>query len=535
MQRCAVRIVGMLHVLALLGVCGCSGSSEREEEPSDAGSVSDGSGDVSSTDVAVDVETQDAGDDTPSDADDTDADASGADVSTDPGSADVVADAPGDSNDDSGAVDVVDAGAVDAGVADVPGDTDSVADTTDVGVESGLGQDQLSNGMHNVAYLETVGWIHAFEDGASGTWRAVISTSDDGAVWTEAEQVVADDGLTAQQNVSLSTCGRLVGGETEEPWLVVSWTEVREGFAQLMAAEGPSPSALSPPFAVSSHTDSVRLRGRVVCNGDGSLHAAWTRQHSGDRWDETWYASKPYGGEWETPRAIFPGAHYSNDTDIDARGDYVWVVTSHDTFFSTTLMLHRSVDGGATWTTSDLLGYDATDAVAWLPSLAFAYPGPFGGNEYLYVVYMDRPGTGVPTSPAVMRSADLGETWSAPVRLSELALPDDVPHDRRRAPSLQPTSWNRPYVMWADAAQTTAGGAINDDVYFVGADDDGASWPTRLRDTAPHNDRPEVMVQNRAAFGFRTVSTVALQVVTTWIDDRDGVPTMQRRVETWED
>lgn len=531
MKRLVISWLRVLPMLALVGVNGCTGSDELEETADDASMDAAGSGDASSEDVTDDVDSDDAQADSLWDADETTTDASDADTA---GPADVASDAVPDTLDDVEAGDAVADAVADTEVVDAADDADAASDTVDAGVSPISGQNQTSNGMHNVVHLEGAGWIHAYEDGTSGTWRAVLSTSEDGAIWTEAAPVVAA-GTAAQQNVSLSTCERTFGAETSQPWLVVSWTELRDGYAQLIVVDGPSPSELSAPVAVSAHTDSAQLIGRAVCTGDGNLHAAWVRQQSDGRWDETWYSSKPYLGEWGAQRAIFAGARDSSYTDILALGEWVWVVTAHDTVDSTTLALHRSNDRGSTWATIDLLGYDAPGEVATLPSLAWAWPGPFGGSEYLYLVYMDRPAAGGPASPAVMRSADLGETWSTPVRLSELALPDDDPANRLRAPSLQPTAWNRPYIMWADAAQTPAGGVINDDVFLLGSSDDGASWSERTLGLSPHNDRPEELVQNRAAFGFRTVNTFDLQVVTTWVVEVDGVPTMQRRVETWAD
>ncbi|HLS48135.1 MAG TPA: sialidase family protein, partial [Gemmatimonadales bacterium] len=327
-------------------------------------------------------------------------------------------------------------------------------------------------------------FYHAYASNASGDYDIYLRTSADGVTWTNGTPV---SGIQPGNQFSAQVAAWGTGSGN----VAVSWKDMGPAHPQLMVAVSTDGGlTFNAPVQVSDHADNSQLVGGIAADGTGTLYASWTRQYSGDRWDDTWFSRSTNGGAtWSTPVVAFDGDHYSFDTDIVAApGGKVWIVIVDDQSFKTNLMVRRSTDGGTSWATSQITSYTQTGKMAVHPSLALAPDGT------LHALWQDiQVRYNGPARVVTSRSGDDGATWSAAVPVSdEVVISNAQGHDNRIAPSLSIGPDGTLHAAWAD--DRSAPGS-NFDIYHDRSTDGGATWGT----DALVNDMPAINEQIHAA------------------------------------
>ena len=149
----------------------------------------------------------------------------------------------------------------------------------------------------------------------------------------------------------------------------------------------------------------------------GALHAVWVEGGLAD--GEIWYGRSPDRGvTWEQPlrlgRAVLPP---EGIVAVAAAGQVVYAAW-HDFTDRPHIVLRRSLDAGATW--------DPARVVVDGPAAAF--PSLAARGESVQLVFANTPPAERLQEIYASRSADRGETWSAPERLSTIPYASFVPH-----------------------------------------------------------------------------------------------------------
>lgn len=130
------------------------------------------------------------------------------------------------------------------------------------------------------------------------------------------------------------------------------------------------------------------------------------------------------GTTWSTPRQVSGGG--SVQWPVPAIGATGQVYVGWVDFTAAALKFDRSTDGGVTFgadrTITNLLVTNeplngAIDVLAYPAMMADITNGPRRGT--IYVAYIDRSQPGGDTDIFLRRSADQGDTWSAPVRVND--------------------------------------------------------------------------------------------------------------------
>jgi len=188
------------------------------------------------------------------------------------------------------------------------------------------------------------------------------------------------------------------------------------------------------------------------------------------------------GASWSTPVALIAdGAQAFNDKEAitadPTDAHYVYAVwdrlvsnTSGPTYFA------RSADGGTTWAAARAI-YDPGANSQTIGNQILVLPD---GTLVLFFTQIDDAGGGFSAHYAVMRSTDHGDTWSAPVKLADaLAVGARDPvsgapvRDGANLISVASSASGMLYAVWQDARFS---GGARDGIAFAQSSDGGASW-----------------------------------------------------------
>ncbi len=185
-----------------------------------------------------------------------------------------------------------------------------------------------------------------------------------------------------------------------------------------------------------------------------------------------WLARSTNGGStWSAPTAIYTTSVDTLWPDLSLVADLAG--TLHLMWDQSTassgqdVCYSRSSDSGLTWSARNCLVNLPTSSTHTDPDLAFD-----SGNGWLHLVYLDE----VTRVPVLMhrRSSDGGNTWSAPVTVSD-------PIYSATEPTLIISTTHKLYVGWTDQFH---GFPADTDIYYARSLDDGQTWgtPSRIND-----------------------------------------------------
>jgi hypothetical protein len=197
-----------------------------------------------------------------------------------------------------------------------------------------------------------------------------------------------------------------------------------------------------------------------------------------------------------------PGAGSSSYPDIAASGDSVYVTwqDARDSSFPLLrrkVYFNRSLDGGATWLSSDIrLDRDLGAASSDGPRIA-------ASGDLVAVTWMD--GRNGASDIWFNRSLDAGASWLA----LDLRLDTDLPGaSSSRHPRIAALG-NSVYVTWADDRNGLA------DICFNRSLDGGSSW-------LPADIRLETDLSGAATSRAPQITVLGDSVYVTWADSRNG-------------
>jgi len=206
-----------------------------------------------------------------------------------------------------------------------------------------------------------------------------------------------------------------------------------------------SGSSSSPAIAI----DSINL-----------IHVVWHDYDSKSGNYEIFYKrSADRGATWSTAKTLtWTSASYVPTLAIDS-DNTIHVVWKSEPPGNNEIYYTRSIDGGATWSTTKRLTW--TSGNSYAPAIAIS------SSNTIYVVWYDD----TPGNPEIYhkRSTDGGATWSTAKRLTWTSGVSS-------SPAIVVNSFNVIYVAWDD---DTPGNA---EIYHIGSLGGGTLWtaPTRL-------------------------------------------------------
>lgn len=229
------------------------------------------------------------------------------------------------------------------------------------------------------------------------------------------------------------------------------------------------------PVFLSSHTDNnyTHIWG-LAAKGD-TLLAAWARQYSGDRWDQSWFSRSLDGGQTWSPMAVaYSGNHYSfvGDCAIDEQGNF-YVLVADDQFFKVNLVIARSTDLGATWSltpaqvTNQSSGNTNTNAQLQVDGTQLMVSFTHSGNTLDQVNYA--------------YSNDFGNSWTTNLVSDTTDLNASSSGGGTLLychTALAKTPSGRIYTAWADSREfnTSDYQQCHYYTYLAWSDDNGLSW-----------------------------------------------------------
>ncbi len=193
------------------------------------------------------------------------------------------------------------------------------------------------------------------------------------------------------------------------------------------------------------------------------------------------YARSVNGGATWTSAQVLPTARLTSALGIGANGVVYYAnITGEASCLSANgIRLRRSTDGGVTFGLSSC-AYEATGDLT--PSGTWTAADPVNPLRVYVVFNAGVASLGGSVHAYVIRSLDGGATWSTPVRIDDVLPGDAVDHFR---PSLSVSTNGRLDVIWFDyrfssptRAQTNGQVA---DVYYAYSEDAGATWSRNLR------------------------------------------------------
>ncbi|MGE0321513.1 MAG: sialidase family protein [Polyangiaceae bacterium] len=260
---------------------------------------------------------------------------------------------------------------------------------------------------------------------------------------------------------------------------------------------------------VTADTENAQMNGDVARGDDGSLWAAWTRRVNGSH-DGVFYSrSIDDGATWSTTALAGDagGFGWSHSVAAGFTGE-AWIAVAHN---DGQLTVFRTATAGSSWQTATAAA-GVSGAQTSHPVLRRAT------NGELLLTYAKRNASDQQTDVFFTRSADGGASWSTPVRVNDdVTTGTSVNTDYY--PSLAEGGSGRLYVVWTDDRRgpSAAQGAGNHDAYLSYSVDGGATWST----DSLANDFPEEIFQRQAAVAVAP-GTSQDTVVVSWVDNRSG-------------
>lgn len=259
--------------------------------------------------------------------------------------------------------------------------------------------------------VDSKGVVHVvWSENTGSSFDIMYARSTDGGLtWSEARDILPDARLPVYGP-------NLVIGPNDT--LHLAWNDRREGTARVFYSHstdgGDSWSSL-----VNISLDNDRDAGghHLSVDGYNRVHIAW---HVGDPAEDTeptvvYYARSVDGGlTFETPRRLNTGqahAAFPRFSVEDTSGD-ILAIAWRDNRQSPDWGVYVAVstDGGATFT--ERVGCDERQTREWDPEIVV----DTGGVLHLSCMTLAKPGEG---TIVYLQSHDLGQTWTAPVVLSE--------------------------------------------------------------------------------------------------------------------
>ncbi|MDQ6617697.1 MAG: glycoside hydrolase [Actinomycetota bacterium] len=197
----------------------------------------------------------------------------------------------------------------------------------------------------------------------------------------------------------------------------------------------------------------------------------------------------PAGSRAATPNQLanFGAASNGEGLTLDDKGNFYVAFMSGSANITpsppSALVVSRSGDQAKTWTS--FLARPFSYENLQNPRMAWSPGG--GPNGTLHLVYEGAIGKAQIASFAdvfYLRSTDMGQTWSAPVRLAD---DDPAALSGKYLPNVVVAPNGRVDVVWWDTRNDP--GIRGNDVYYTYSTDDGATWAKNIRMTDQTVDR----------------------------------------------
>jgi hypothetical protein len=335
-----------------------------------------------------------------------------------------------------------------------------------------------------------------WEDSRGGGWDIYFQRSDDGgATWLGADVRLDSDapGQALSEDPVIGVDGSAVH---------VAWEEERDGQRDVYYRGSTDGGVTFRPEVVlntapgASYSD----RPRMAVSGD-RIYVAWKDNRTGT-YDIHLNASADRGLTWLAPdvrvETGVPGASDSNDPEIDAEGDNVYVVWSDSRAGNGDIRMNRSDDGGQSWLIADVrIDTDAPGAgISIRPQVRCA-----GGT--VYITWVDaRDGN---ADIRFNRSLDGGRTWET----ADQRLDTDAAGAATSEFVKLQVSGPNVYVVWQDDRDT------GNDIRFNFSTDQGATF---LADDLRCDTHPA----GQADSTLPRLASDGTNVYVFWADRRDG-------------
>jgi len=211
---------------------------------------------------------------------------------------------------------------------------------------------------------------------------------------------------------------------------------------------------------------------RVAVDSSGNLHLVWY-DLTGGTYDVYYKKSMDGGATWSTSKRLNWPTGKSVDPDISVgSSNKLHVVWVDYTTGNTEIYYKKSTDGGATWSTGKRL--TSTADPTQHPAVAV------DSSDNVHVVWSDEtPGN---YELYYKKSTDGGATWSTSKRLTWTS-------GDSHSPALAVDSSGDLHVAWYD---DTPG---NTEIYYKKSTDSGVTWSAnkRLSSTANNSDFPDIV------------------------------------------
>jgi len=348
-------------------------------------------------------------------------------------------------------------------------------------------QTSISNGSVGV-FSASVKYIQEFEgtfyQAFYGERKLYFRKSVDGFNWTPA--ILITD--TTQGIVNHAHPNIYVWRKGENIHVGITFINFEETNPRLYFVKSNDAGvSFDEPLTVSTHADNFNLVNCGLAGKGDTILTTWTRNYAGDRWDQTWFSRSVDGGETWTPMSIaYPGNHYSfvGDCEVTDDGTF-YAIIADDQFFRVNLVVRRSTDLGATWTTSanqvtnQGSGNANTNAqIRW-------------NNDKLHVTHTHA--TSFYDKINYLNSEDDGNTWTPAVDISDA----DTLHFSSLGggtllymhTALAFSENNTIYAVWADsrAFNTPIYDSCHYNVYISRSIDNGQTWSENYKVNGPSN------------------------------------------------